>query len=95
MLVACRLAGLSALETYFAGARARAQCRATRGFSQYALASPPSRSRPAHQASPRTRRGAFFQQPSAALNVIVRLPVAGCAGRGGGRAALTVPRHAA
>jgi hypothetical protein len=28
MLVACRLAGLSALETYYAGVRARAQCGA-------------------------------------------------------------------
>ena len=26
MLVACRLAGLSALEVYYAGVRARAQC---------------------------------------------------------------------
>jgi hypothetical protein len=29
MLVACRLAGLSALETYYAGGRARAQCGPT------------------------------------------------------------------
>jgi hypothetical protein len=28
MLVACRLAGLSALEAYYAGVRARAQCEA-------------------------------------------------------------------
>ena len=28
MLVACRLAGLSALEAYYAGVRARAQCGA-------------------------------------------------------------------
>ena len=31
MLVACRLAGLSALEAYYAGVRARAQFRADRG----------------------------------------------------------------
>jgi hypothetical protein len=31
MLVACRLAGLSALETYYAGARVGAQCRAVCG----------------------------------------------------------------
>src|SRR5271166_2171264 len=29
MLIACRLAGLSALETYYAGGRARAQCGPT------------------------------------------------------------------
>ena len=29
MLVACRLAGLSALETYYADVRVRAQCGAT------------------------------------------------------------------
>ena len=31
MLVACRLAGLSALEAYYAGVRARVQCRRTVG----------------------------------------------------------------
>jgi hypothetical protein len=31
MLVACRLAGLFALETYYAGVRVRAQCRADDG----------------------------------------------------------------
>jgi hypothetical protein len=30
MLVACRLAGLSALKAYYAGVTARAQCRADR-----------------------------------------------------------------
>jgi hypothetical protein len=38
MLVACRLAGLSALETYYAGVRARTQFGPTTASQQYAHA---------------------------------------------------------
>ena len=52
MLAACRLAGLSALEGHYVGVRARVQCYRR----EWTIALLPSRSRSAHQASPRTRR---------------------------------------
>jgi hypothetical protein len=37
MLVACRLAGLSALEAYYAAVRGRAQCGAKAGYEALAI----------------------------------------------------------
>jgi len=61
MLVASRLAGLSALETPYAGVRARAQF----GRRKSPIAFKAPRHAPQHKASPGIGGARFFQHPQA------------------------------